>query len=125
MRTATASLTEVDEKPAALVLGDALASAASDLGLSQKELQAIIGRHRSSTSRKGIDPGSKAGELSLLVVRAHRALGSIVGWDVELMRHWIDTPNSGLGGERPRHLLRGVEGLARVVHYLEDTQARP
>jgi hypothetical protein len=125
MLSSTAPITEVDEKPAVVVLGDAVASAASDLGLSQEEVKAIIGRHRTSTSRTGIAPGSKAGELSLLLVRTHRAVGSIVGWDVELMRHWIDTPNTGLGGDRPRHLLRAVEGMTRVVHYLEDTQARP
>jgi hypothetical protein len=125
MLTEPTAIIETDEKPAALVLRDAVTSAARDLGLTQTEIAAIIGRDRTSAFRRGIDPRTKAGELSLLLIRAHRALGSIVGWNETLMQHWIDTPNTGLGDDTPRHLLETVDGLIRVVQYLEDTQGRP
>jgi hypothetical protein len=42
------------------VLAKALVSAARDLGLTQAEVGAVIGRDRTALSRAAIDPGSKS-----------------------------------------------------------------
>jgi hypothetical protein len=58
----------------ASVLTEALLNAGKQLGMSQADLGAVIGKNRTAISRGGIDPGSKAGELALLFIRCYRAL---------------------------------------------------
>ena len=49
----------------------------------------------------GIDPASKAGELTLLLIRAYRSLFALVGGDAGQMRHWMHTRNLHTGGCPP------------------------
>ncbi|ERS91407.1 MbcA/ParS/Xre antitoxin family protein [Halomonas sp. PBN3] len=127
MHTAVASPkhSSTEEKSPRTVLGDALVSAAQELGVSFSELETIVGRHRTSIMRKGVDPASKSGELSLLLIRAYRALGSLTGWDEELMRHWLGSPNEAIAGASPKERIKTIIGLTEVVHYLESLRDRP
>jgi hypothetical protein len=107
---------------AAAVLAKSLLRAAKALGMTQEEAGRMIGRDRSALAR-GIDPRSKAGELALLFVRVYRALHVLVGGAGPDMRHWFATPNRHLNGT-PRELVQSVQGLARVVEYLDAIRGK-
>ena len=108
---------------AASVIAKALLNAGKELGLTQATLGAVIGKDRTAISRSGIDPDSKAGELALLLIRAYRALHVLVGGDGGQMRHWMRTENHHVGGI-PAERIRTVQGLLRVVEYLDAIRGR-
>ena len=108
---------------AAAVLASALVKAGKELGLTQTELGAIVGRDRTALSRGTLEPGSKSGELALLVIRVYRALFVLVGGEPRQMKHWMHTHNFHVGGV-PAELVRSVPGLVRVVEYLDAIRGR-
>ena len=108
---------------AAGVLASALVKAGKELGLTQAEVGSIVGRDRTALSRGALEPGSKSGELALLVIRAYRALFVLVGGEPRQMKHWIHTHNLHVGGV-PAELIRSVPGLVRVVEYLDAIRGR-
>jgi hypothetical protein len=105
------------------VLGKALVKAGKELGLTQADLGVVVGRDRTAISRQSLEPTSKSGELALLVIRAYRALYVLVGGDGRQMKHWMHTSNRHLGGV-PAEMLRSVQGLNRVVEYLDAIRGR-
>lgn len=105
------------------VLGKALRRAGDALGLTQKELGMVIGKDRSAISRGRIDATSKAGELALLLVRCYRALYVLVGGEPTQMRHWMHTENRHTGGV-PAQQVQTVQGLTRVVEYLDAVRGK-
>jgi hypothetical protein len=105
------------------VLAAALVSAGKELGLTQADLGSVIGRDRTALSRGNIDPASKSGELALLLIRAYRALFALVGGDPAVMRHWMHTENLHTGGV-PAEQIRSVQGLTRVVEYLDAMRGK-
>ena len=110
---------ESSTKPDAQLVAEACGRAAQALGLTRDELSAVVGKHRTSIERTGLDPKTKEGELGLLFVRVYRSLHALMGGDQALMRHWIEQPNRNLGEQPPRQLLARVEGLTRVASYLD------
>jgi Protein of unknown function (DUF2384) len=108
---------------AAGVLTSALVKAGKELGLTQAEVGSIVGRDRTALSRGALEPGSKSGELALLVIRAYRALFVLVGGEPRQMKHWMHTHNLHVGGV-PAELVRSVAGLVRVVEYLDAIRGR-
>lgn len=105
------------------VLATALVSAGKELGLTQSDLGVVVGRDRTALSRGQLDPASKPGELALLLIRAYRALFALVGGDREAMRHWMHTDNRHTGGV-PAEQVRSVQGLIRVVEYLDAIRGK-
>ncbi len=105
------------------VLKKAYLNAGKALGLSQAALGEVIGRDRSSFARGGIDPAGKAGELALLFVRCYRGLYVLTGGRAEDMRHWMHTANRDTGGV-PAEQVRSVQGLTRVVEYLDAMRGK-
>jgi hypothetical protein len=103
----------------AQLVAEACGRAAQVLGLSRDELSAVVGKHRTSIDRSGLDPKTKEGELALLLLRVYRSLHALDGGDQSLMRHWIAQPNHHLGEQPPRLLLARIEGLNRVANYLD------
>lgn len=118
----SAAVADATAQPNA-VLGRALAKAGKELGLTQADLGAIVGRDRTAISRQSLEPTSKSGELALLVIRAYRALYVLVGGDGRQMKHWMHTSNRHLGGV-PAEMFRSVQGLNRVVEYLDAIRGR-
>lgn len=108
---------------AAEVLSRALVQSGKDLGLTQAELGAIIGKDRTVLSRGGIAPESKAGELALLLIRAYRSLFVLMGGEPSQMKHWMQTANHHTGGV-PAEQVRTVQGLMNVVAYLDAMRGR-
>jgi hypothetical protein len=101
------ALAKPDEQ---MLLKKAYLSAGKALGLSQ-------------AARGGIEPAAKAGELALLFIRCYRGLFVLTGGRSEDMRHWMHTANRDTGGI-PAEQVRSVQGLARVVEYLDAMRGK-
>ena len=109
------------------VLAKALLSAAERRGLRNRQLATVIGSSEASVSRlqhgRGLDPGSKEGELALLFLRVFRSLDALMGGDDAKSRAWLQAENIHLGGV-PADRIRTVEGLVDVVQYLDAMRGR-
>lgn len=110
-----------------MVLGKAVARAASMLGLSGAALARVIGLSEPTVSRvlKGgrpVLPDSKEGELALLLVRVYRGLDALVGSDDAKRLAWMRSPNQALGGE-PLKMIERADGLVAVLNYLDGMRA--
>lgn len=117
----------VQEVDRALVLGQATHRAAVLLGLNGREFASVLGFSEATVSRigkgdRGIDPASKEGELSLLLVRVFRSLDALVGGDEAQRRSWMRSLNRGLNGV-PADLIKSAEGLVRTLAYLDGLRA--
>ena len=106
-------------KSDAQLVAEACGRAAHTLGLSKEELSAVVGKHRTTIDRSGLNPTTKEGELALLLLRVYRSLHALYGGDHALMRHWMEQPNHAFGEQPPRLLLPRIEGLTRVANYLD------
>jgi hypothetical protein len=86
-----------------------------------------LGISPASVSRLGrertIDPGSKEGELGLLLLRVFRSLDATVGGDESAARAWFHADNHHLGGV-PAELVRSVTGLGHVAEYLDAIRGK-
>lgn len=109
------------------VLTEAVVRTAKLLTLSNGELARVLGVSDSSISRllsrgRVIDPGSKEGELALLLVRLYRSLDALVGGDKEQRLAWLRSTNRALNG-RPIDLIGSATGLVNTVAYLDSARA--
>ena len=117
-----------DAAERARVLTRAVRSVADLLGLTQRELAAVLGASEASVSRlaKGARtvplPGKEA-EIAALLVRLYRSLDTLVGGSPEKASAWFRAPNHHLGGV-PAERVRSVEGLVDVVHYLDAMRGK-
>lgn len=110
------------------VLGKAVLRAATELGLSSKELARALGTSAASLSRlshqqRKLDPASKEGELALLVVRVFRSVDALLGGSGESVRAWMRAANTHLGGV-PVERMQSVEGLVEVAGYLDAMRGK-
>jgi hypothetical protein len=109
------------------VLTKAVLRAAGFLELPSNVLSRILGVSEASVSRlmsgsRTIDPGSKEGELALLLVRVYRSLDALVGTDAAQRKAWLHGHNRALNA-RPADLLQRADGLVSVVAYLDAMRA--
>ena len=106
----------------AAVLGKATLSAARRLGLTNRDLAAILGSSEASISRlsgdRGLREGGAEARLALLFVRLFRSLDAITGGDESKALAWFTARNHHLGGV-PADRVRTIEGLVDVVQYLD------
>ncbi|MFA0813917.1 antitoxin Xre/MbcA/ParS toxin-binding domain-containing protein [Microbulbifer epialgicus] len=105
------------------VLLEALLNAATHLHIKKKDLGEIIHLDERTLRRKsGLDPDGAPGQLALLLVRAYRAAFVLTGNEVGA-RQWFSTPNRALNGT-PRELAGRIDGLVRVVAYLDAMRGK-
>ena len=125
--TGPLSLSPSQSADSSVVLAKAATSAASRLGLRNKQLAEIIGTSEASVSRlrsgRGLDPERKEGELALLFLRLYRSLDALLGGDDVKARAWLHAENDHIGGI-PAKRIRTVEGLIDVVQYLDAMRGR-
>ncbi len=108
---------------AAEVLLEAALNAADHLGLKKKELAQIIHLDERTLRRKhGLDAEGTAGQLALLLIRGYRAAFVLMG-SSEGARYWFTTPNHALNGT-PKELARRIDGLVRIVAYLDAARGK-
>ena len=125
MPTATAAKLAPDEGQ---VLSKAVVRSAGFLGLTQRQMAAILGVSEPTASR--LTAGtyvlararSKEWELALLFVRLFRSLDAIWGRE-ESARKWLRSPNTALQSA-PIELIGSIQGLVRVVAYLDSARGR-
>jgi uncharacterized protein (DUF2384 family) len=110
------------------VLSRAVVRAARLLGLAQRDVAAVLGVSPATASRLfaghyTLSPErAKEWELARLFVRFYRALDAL--WGHEASAHtWLASPNLALGAA-PVELIGSVEGLVRVVAYLDAARGR-
>lgn len=120
----TKAVTKAD---AGYVLAKATARAAELLGLTGAALARTIGVSEPTVSRiingeKALDPRSKEGELSLLLVRVYRSLDPLVGTDDQKRKDWMRGQNKALGGV-PIKLIERADGLVATLNYLDGMRA--
>lgn len=112
----------------AAVLSKAAVRAARLLELSQRDVAVALGVSEATASRLFagkylLSPGhAKEWELARLLVRMFRSLDALWGHE-ETARTWLASNNLALGA-RPKDLLRSVEGMVRVVTYLDAARGR-
>ena len=109
------------------VLAKAVGRSADLLGLSGAAVARIIGLSEPTVSRilkgdRAIDPLSKEGELSLLLVRVYRSLDPLVGTDDQKRKDWMRGYNKALGGI-PNKLIERTDGLVGTLNYLDGMRA--
>ena len=116
------------EPAEAAVLSKAIVRAARLLGFTQRDVAAALGLSEATASRLFagkylLDPArGKEWELALLFVRLYRSLDALWGHE-ETARLWLASENVALAAT-PRALVRNVEGLVRVVGYLDAARSR-
>ena len=110
------------------VLTGAVMRACTLLDITQSGLAHILGLSPSTVSRMAsgtylLDVGKKEWELGALFVRLFRSLDALMGANDAAARGWLNGQNRSLAG-RPIDLIRGTEGLVRVVQYLDSARGR-
>lgn len=109
------------------VLAVALENLKEILDLSSDDLGKIIGVHRNTITRllkkREIDPKSKEGEFSLLLIRIYRSLFALNGGNKEAMKHWLTTNNRHIQ-DIPLESMKTVLGLSKVVNYLDAIRGK-
>ncbi|HEX5475871.1 MAG TPA: MbcA/ParS/Xre antitoxin family protein [Vicinamibacterales bacterium] len=112
---------------AAAALAKATLSAARRLGLTNRELAAVLGTSEASVSRlareRALRPGRADASLALLFVRLFRSLDATTGGDEAKARAWFAAHNRHVGGV-PADLVRSPEGLVNVVQYLDAIRGK-
>jgi transcriptional regulator with XRE-family HTH domain len=112
----------------AAVLSKAVVRVARLLGLSQRDVAAALGISEATTSRLFAGKyllapeHAKEWELARLLVRMFRSLDALWGHE-DIAHEWLASDNLALAA-RPKELLRSVEGMVRVVTYLDAARGR-
>lgn len=110
------------------VMSKAVVRAASLLGLNQREVADMLGVSIATASRLfagtyHLSPQrAKEWELARLFVRLFRSLDTLWGHG-DAARDWLGSHNLALSA-RPADLIGSVEGLVRVVAYLDSARGR-
>ena len=112
----------------AAVLSKAVVRVARLLALTQRDVSAALGISEATASRLFAGKyllapeRAKEWELARLMVRMFRSLDALWGHE-EIARQWLASDNLALAA-RPKDLLRSVEGMVRVVTYLDAARGR-
>ncbi|POO57053.1 MbcA/ParS/Xre antitoxin family protein [Agrobacterium rosae] len=109
------------------VVTKAVVSAAERLGLNAARIAEILGVSAPTVSRMKrldfiLEPGSKAFELSVLLIRVFRSLDAIVGGDETVAHTWLRNHNDALA-DVPAEKLTTITGLLDVLAYLDARRA--
>lgn len=107
------------------IIRKAVLRASKILKVNQKELSEILGFSESKASRlfnvnsdTYIEPNTKEWDLAVLFLRMFRSLDSLFGGQESEYILWFNSYNQHLQG-RPCELVKKIEGIVEVVHYLD------
>lgn len=109
----------------ARLIAKAAFNAARELGLSQRELGAVIGVSEATVSRMkdgGHALADKPYELATCLIRVYRSLDAITAGDPDSLQGWMRNPNTDLAGV-PAALIQQATGLVAVMNYLDAARA--
>lgn len=127
MATSDSSASQPIPAAAGAVLTQALVRSGGLLGLSNAAIARVVGVSESHMSRMAagkarLDIGTKPAELATLLVRVYRSLDALVGNDDRHRRLWMASFNRAFN-EAPKDAIQKVDGLVRVVSYLDGARA--
>jgi hypothetical protein len=113
--------------PDGAVVTKAAVRAADRLGLSGKDVAAVLGVSEATLSRMRrsefmLAPASKPYELALLLIRLFRSLDAITGGQEAVAQAWLVNPNTVLQNP-PLARMRSITGLMDVIAYLDARRA--
>ena len=117
----------VDPAQQGRVVTKAVVSAAERLGLNAARLADVLVVSAPTVSRMKrldfvLEPGSKAFELAVLLIRVFRSLDAIVGGDEAVARAWMRNHSETLAAV-PAEKLTTITGLLDVLAYLDARRA--
>lgn len=97
------------------------------LGLNNAAVARIVGVSESSISRmssgeRHLEIGTKPAELAALLIRVYRSLDALVGNNEQQRRKWMEGFNRAFNAA-PKDAIQKVDGLVRVVSYLDGARA--
>lgn len=131
-----AQIEKVPKINKAAVLTKAIQRLAVELDLSRHELSLIMGRSEATFSRlfknyvnvkngkaKYFEPSSKEGQLAILLLRIYKNLDVLFGGNTRQCQLWLRSNNEHLE-KKPIDLMKSVEGLVTVVHYLDAIRGK-
>lgn len=109
------------------VLTKAMLRSAGLLGLNNAVVARVVGVSESTVSRMSsgdrlLEIGTKPAELAALLVRVYRSLDALVGNNDQQRRNWMDSFNRAFNAA-PKDAIQKVDGLVRVVSYLDGARA--
>jgi hypothetical protein len=123
---ATAAPRSKPNPAAAAVLTKGTLRAADLLGLNNAALARVVGVSESHVSRmaageRQLEVGTKPAELGALLVRLYRSLDALVGNSDQHRKLWMSSFNRAFNAV-PKETIQKVEGLVRVVNYLDGAR---
>lgn len=113
------------------ILTKALEKLTNQLQLSRQELMLIVGPSEPTLCRyfnpnnhsSYLDPSSKEGEVAILLIRIYKSLDVLFGGNIEQSRLWLRNKNQHLDGI-PIDLMKSIEGIVKVVQYLDAIRGK-
>jgi hypothetical protein len=111
-----------------LVIAKAFIRSGEKLEIGSRVLGNVIGLSESSVSRmragdcKLMAQGTKPRELATLFLRLYRSLDAIFGGDDSVSAQWLRNQNTAIG-DTPINAIQTVQGLLRVIDYLDARRA--
>jgi hypothetical protein len=100
------------------VLGKAVFNAATQLGIDEAKLAAILDINYSALislkNKQLLDPKSRQGKQALLLIQIAKTLNELTGGDIELIHHFMNTLNAITKGV-PLQQLETPNGLEIVL----------
>lgn len=117
----------MDVRSAAVVLTKATLRSAELLGLNNAAVARTVGVSESTVSRMAagerfFEIGTKPAELATLLVRVYRSLDALVGNSDRHRKLWMSSFNRAFN-QSPKAAIESVDGLTRVVRYLDGARA--
>ncbi|GAB7127991.1 antitoxin Xre/MbcA/ParS toxin-binding domain-containing protein [Amantichitinum ursilacus] len=112
-----------------VVMTKALVRTAERLDFRQSDLGRMLGLSGASVSRMvhgqyELNNHRPEWDTALTLIRLYRSLSSILGGQEDLIRRWMHTPNTDLGGVPADIIRRGAAGLFTVGLYLDGIRGR-
>lgn len=109
------------------VLAKAFLNASQQLGLTQAEAGVAIGLHRTAVSqlksKMSLKPGSKQGELALMLIRLARSLFALTGGDKDWIKQFMHTHNQVTNGV-PKQQIQTIQGLVSVLQFTDAIRGK-
>ncbi|MDR3429498.1 MULTISPECIES: antitoxin Xre/MbcA/ParS toxin-binding domain-containing protein [Silvimonas] len=111
------------------VITKAVVRTAEKLDFRQSDLGRLLGLSGASVSRMvhgqyELNTHRPEWDAALALIRVYRSLSSILGGQEDLIRRWMHSPNTDLGGVPSDIVRRGAGGLFQVGIYLDSMRGR-
>lgn len=98
------------------VLAKATMHAAAQLGLTQYQLEQVLGQNHTTTTE--LDPSLESGQKALLLIQMFQSVYALTGGDVEAIQNFMSSPNLITSGI-PIEQIQKDTGLVLVLECVQ------